>query len=250
MLGVAIGLGREHLGFVLRLSAIVFIPLGLLGTLDETLSDVEAREDGLILVPIGVAALTLAGTSILGNLLFAGALAGAVVHTPRGSEPSIRRTIETVPWPTLIALDLLFASGLVLGLLALIVPGLIFFARYVLAAPLADIERSGVRDSFRRSAEISIDSRLLILILLGGAIVVGDMLQGVLGAIMSALGGSGFLADWLTSAGAQILASPIFGLVSVALVLVLTERRPAGSTRSPDRGRARGRIGVRNPTSP
>ncbi len=222
-------LGQGRVAFMLRLGLVIFAPLGLFGLLDETLSRADVDGSGLVLVPVVAAALTVTVTALLGNLLYAGALAAAVVEKEPGAEPSILAIAREAPWRTLIAIDLLFVTGLALGLVLLLVPGLIFLARYALAPALADVERSGIRVSFKRSAAITRGSRRLVLVLILAAVLLGEAVQSLLLAAASATVGAGVVTDWATQAAAQMIASPLFALISIALVLRLRDEAQGGA---------------------
>ena len=76
--------------------------------------------------------------SSLGEVFFAGVVMSAVSESMEGHErPPLGKLVRALPYGGLIVVDLLFSLGLAFGLVLLIVPGLVFFARYVMAAPAA-----------------------------------------------------------------------------------------------------------------
>lgn len=208
--------------FLLGLAALLFIPLGLLDALEESLGAIDTdRLDELELLGALAGTAIHAVSSLLGEILYTGAVAIAVISTPAGANPSLRGIIRRTRWGTLIAIDLLFVLGTVVGLLLLVIPALIFFARYVLVAVLAEVEELGVRESFRRSAELTRGARLLVIGVLFGAFLAGDVATQALKTAASELGGKHFVVDWLAASGGEILLNPVVALLSVALALEL-----------------------------
>jgi hypothetical protein len=232
IIGRAIGLGRGRLPFLFGLAALIFIPLGLLDALEEMTGgiDTDQLDDRELLAAIATTTVHIV-SAVLGEILYTGAVAVAVVATAPGVNPSLTRSIRATRWAALVAIDLLFALGMVIGLLLFLVPGLLFFGRYALVAVVAEIEELGVRDSFRRSAELTKGARRLVLALLLGAILIGELVGNAAKELAGAITDDHFLADWVAASGAEILLNPVVALLSVALMLELGGRpahRPAG----------------------
>lgn len=227
MLSGSVRIARAQPLFLLRLSALIFVPLGLLGTLDQAMPDLTGEEADEEAAGLLLATLALTITSLVGQLLFAGVVAAAVAEGLEGRPPSIAGVARRARWRTLIAIDLLATLGVIAGLLLLVVPAIAFFARYALAATVSDLEGLGVRDSFRRSARISKGRRTLVLAILIGALIVSSIFDQAIAALVP---GGGFLADWAAASISGIVTNPIFAIASVALVVEL-DRAPAGRRR-------------------
>jgi len=95
--------------------------------------------------------------SLIGGLLVQGALVEVVrdLHEGRPVGPAtsyFNRTRGRLG--TLLGATFLFALGVGLGLIVLVVPGLILMSRWALIVPLVMIEGRGARDAFRRSMEL------------------------------------------------------------------------------------------------
>jgi hypothetical protein len=221
----AIESGRGRAPFLIGLAALVFIPLGLLDALEESLGPIDTgRLDDLELLGAIAGTAIHSASALLGEILYTGAVAVAVISTPAGANPSMRELVRQTRWRTLIAIDLLFVLGMLTGLLLLVIPGLIFFARYVLVAVIAEVEALGVRESFRRSAELTRGARRLVLGVLFAAFLAGDLATQALKAAAAELGGDHFLVDWVAASGGEILLNPVIALHSVALALELGAR--------------------------
>ncbi len=219
MIARAISIARPRLALLLGLAVLVFVPLGLLGTVDESLGSFDGDEAAVVRAASVAAAVTLAATSLLGQLLFAGLVAASVTRTEPGQAPSIAGVAREARWSRLIAIDLLTTLAVIVGLILLVLPGIFVFARYALASTVSDMQRCGVRESFRRSSRLSRGHGTLIVTMLLTALLLGEVLQAALGLL---LGDQAFLARWLASSLSQIIANPIFALFAVGLVLELS----------------------------
>ncbi len=95
--------------------------------------------------------------ALVGGLLVQGALIEVVRDLHEGKQP-----VTTAAYfdrtrgrlGTLLGASLLYALGVVVGFVLLIVPGLIVVARWSLVVPLVLIEGQGVGDAFRRSSAL------------------------------------------------------------------------------------------------
>ena len=227
----AIASGRGRLPFLFGLAALIFIPLGLLDAIDEATGGIDSdRLEGFQLLAVSAETAVHVGSALLGQVLFAGAVSIAVISTPAGENPSLRRVTRQTRWGALIAIDLLFTAGMMFSLLLLVIPAIFFFARYVLSAVLAEIEELGVRDSFRRSTELSRGSRRLVFGILFTAAAAADLGTELLKEAVQRAGLDTFLADWLAASSVEILLNPISALLTVALALELGARAAGHGT--------------------
>jgi hypothetical protein len=207
---------RGHAGALLVTALIVFIPVGLLEALVHGLEDLEAENASAeALAGLVGAAVVLTFTATLGDVFYTGVVA-AVVHEHRtGVRRELAHVVRTLPYLRLVAVDIIFAVAVGLGLIALIVPGVIAFAWFVLAAPVVEIEGRGVRDSFHRSRELVRGSFWPVLGLLLPLVIVSDELGNLMISGGPWLVGDGFLGDWLGAVLAEALTVPPFALVAV-----------------------------------
>ncbi len=221
----AIALGRGRFWFMLKLALVIFVPLGLLGTIDAWYVDAADNPESLERI---VAALIISSTTLIGTLVYAGAVASALVHARPGFEPDFRWVLRTTRWRTIIAIDVLFTLAVTIGLLALIVPGLILYGRWVLAAPIADIDRTSIREAFRRATAESRGHRLVIVSMLVALTLATGLIESGIGALADDLG-STFVVEWFASLLSQIAVDPPYALLAVAFVLEIRERREAAA---------------------
>ena len=209
----------EQARFLLPVALLMFVPLGLIEVLGEHAFELETEDLELHKLPGLVAGIVVqVASSSLGEVFYAGVVMSAVSESMEGhSRTPLRTLVRALPYGGLIVVDVLFSLGLAFGLVLLIVPGLIFFARYVLAAPLLELERSGVRASFRRSRSLGRGHALALLLLLGGLWLVTDLVAGALsqGGLIAL--GETLVADWAIAAVVELVVTPIWA-VAVCVV--------------------------------
>jgi hypothetical protein len=222
----------EQAGFLLPVAILLFVPLGLVDALGEHAGEIDADELewGELAALLGAVALQVASATV-GEIFYAGVAMAAVSESMEGRpRASIGRVMRSLPYARLIAVDALFALGLAVGLALLVVPGLIFFARYILAGPVVEIERRGVTDSFRRSRELSRGRALSLLLLLGGLWLLTDGLTSALqdGGLWAL--GESLLSDWIIAIVVGVVVTPLWAVAAcvVAWRLVQPERSAAG----------------------
>jgi hypothetical protein len=221
----------EQASFLLPVALLLFIPLGLIEAAGEHLFELETEDlDAATIATLIPAAVAQFATSAFGEVFFAGVAMAAVSESMEGrARPPLRRLVRSLPYGGLIAIDLLFSLGLALGLVLLIVPGLVFFARYVLAGPLLKLEGAGVRRAFRRSRELSRGHAPPLLALLGGLWLATDLLSSYLGEGGGISFGGSFVGDWAVATVIELLVTPIWavGVCVVTLRLLQLEQGTA-----------------------
>jgi hypothetical protein len=209
----------EQARFLLPVAIVLFVPLGLIEAWAEHAFEIEAEDLNAAEVSglIGAVVAQVA-TSSLGEVFYAGVVMSAVSESMEGHRrPPIKRLLRTLPYGGLIVVDILFSLGLAFGLVLLVVPGLIFFARYVLAAPLLELEHAGVRAAFRRSRELARGHKLGLLLLLGGLWLATDLISSLLGEGGASTLGESLTADWAIATLIELLITPVWA-VAVCVV--------------------------------
>ena len=219
----------EQARFLLPVALVLFVPLGLLEAWAEHAFELETEDlDAGQIAALAVAIVAQVTTSSLGEVFFAGVVMSAVSESMEGHErPPLGKLVRALPYGGLIIVDLLFSLGLAFGIVLLIVPGLVFFARYVMAAPLLELERGGVRASFRRSRGLARGHWPGLLLLLGGLWFVTDLLSSFLGEGGASALGESLEADWAITTVIELLITPVWA-VAVCVVtwrLLQIERR-------------------------
>jgi hypothetical protein len=220
----------EQIRFLLVVALLLFVPFGLVDALAGSLIELEIEEDASVGQVLGLAAgiMLQIATASFGEVFYAGMAMAAVTESMEGKpRSSIGRLLRSLPVGRLVAVDLISSFGLALGLELLVVPGLMLFARYVLAAPVLKIEGLSVGAAFRRSSELSRGHRWFVLLLLGGLYLLTEGLTAVLqdGAV-EAIGHS-LPSDWTIAVVVGVVVTPVWavGLCVVAWTLIHHERQ-------------------------
>jgi hypothetical protein len=175
--------------------------------------------------------------SLLGGLLVQGALVEVVRDLHEGQSPATassyyERTRGRLG--TLLGATVLFALGVGLGFVLLVVPGLILMSRWSLVVPLVMIERLGARESFRRSAEIVRGQTGKVLVVVVLAALISSVASLAITYAFTSL--PSFLAVWVGSTVAGALTVPYQAHVMTVLYYKLTDpERPvlAGTPAKP-----------------
>jgi hypothetical protein len=234
---------RERWKELLLASAIVFVPLGLLDTVDEALRETDFEEitDLASVALIAEGLLHAAGTTI-GDAFFSG-LVGAIVLANRGGHAhGIGWVLRNLPWVALIVTDLAFTLLVAVGFVALIVPGFVAIAWFALAAPLVKIERLRPVAAFRRSRRL-VRGRFWRVF---GVVVPVWVGTSVLeGASEEAFRSDIFLVEWAAAAGTGMAVGALYAVPVVVLAYDLHDRGeltlPSALARLRGRRLARGR---------
>ncbi|HZA89593.1 MAG TPA: hypothetical protein VE401_05120 [Solirubrobacterales bacterium] len=210
---------RSEWAFLLLLVLIIFVPLGFLEAL---IGQVDADE---LSPELGLVAVTVVVTALMGEVLYSGAVAALLAKTPAGEQPSIARLVRELAWGRLIAADVLVSLLVVIGLVLLIAPGVIFLAWFAFVAPVIEIEDRGLRDSFWRSRELVRGRFWIVLaIILGVTLASEAAITGLVELAHSVLG-EGLLAEWLAESAGDVLTNPPYAVVVVLLAVELMRER-------------------------
>ena len=130
------------------------IVVSLVTALLDILADNLVDKTNLPLV--FVTSLSATGAATSGDVFLSGFLCrivGDAEHGTRASQrASIRQVAADLPWRRLIGADLLVALLVIIGLAALIIPGLIVITLFAVTGPVIEIERRPVFSALRRSA--------------------------------------------------------------------------------------------------
>src|SRR5689334_9661334 len=152
----------------------IFIPIGVL-------SGIAAAIEGVWLVPVIIV------LALIGQALYTGTVVEAVADMRDGRRDFSIGTLLRAAAPftgTLILGGLLYAIVVLLGFLAIIIPGLIFLIWFSLIAPAIVLERLHVMDAFRRSRELVRGNAWQVF----GVIVVAALIRGVIQSLFQRIG--------------------------------------------------------------
>jgi hypothetical protein len=176
----------------------------------------------------GVGGLALAVFSIAltvaGYALVEGALVQLVrdLHEDGDSRSSFKQIFERARarLKPLVSVSLLTASGIGLGSLLLLIPGVVLLTRWAVAVPVVMLEDKSAREAMRRSRElVRGNGRAVCNVMLSVAIMTGVV--NILFAILAR--GHGFVGFWLAGIAAATLTAPYAAHAVTVLYYRLTE---------------------------
>jgi hypothetical protein len=206
--------------FVLAL--IVFIPLGFVDALLEQVdtSSLDVTSGVQIAALVGaLAAVTASG--LFGEVFFSGAIAASLTHPEDEESPGFLRLARHISYGKLIAVDILFVLMMVLGTIAIIVPGILIFVYLSLAGPVVELEKRGIWDGFRRSFRLVRGHFWMAAAVLIPVEIVGDAINDAIVGGAHHLFGHHLLAAWVGEAAGNIVTAPVASVAFVLLTLDL-----------------------------
>lgn len=229
-LALYLRIGRTYFRWasaLLPIAAIVFIPLGLVHAIPvhAHLDSVHTRQGFEVLTLIGAIGV-LTATGLIGEVFYTGAVSIALTH-PRvgGRPPRVREVARHISYRRLIAVDLAYGFAVALGLVAFVIPGVLLYVYFGLAAPAIEIERHGIVDALRRSLALVRGHFWLVFWVLVPIELVGDALTNLIGSASEHLLSAALPAAWLADTASNILLTPFYAIAAVLLTLDLIAAR-------------------------
>jgi hypothetical protein len=208
---------------LLLIGAIVFIPVGLLHALAETIQK-GALEFGSPAETAGTvfAVVLLAITGLLGEVFYTGAVSALMAGEHEDHEPpSLTEIAGEVRYGRLILIDVIYAIVVAVGFIVLFFPGVMAFVFLALAAPLVEIEGRGARDALRHSIRLVRGRFWTVLAILLPIELVGDALTNFLTDLPHHLLSSEFIADWVADVLGNLVTTPFYGVAAVLITVTL-----------------------------
>jgi hypothetical protein len=219
-------------GALLPMAAIVFVPLGLIHAVpvhyDATNIDLEGAIDLLVLV---LAIVTLGATGLIGEVFYAGAVSIALTHPHDGEPPSLGEVARMINYRRLIAVDLLYVLLVAAGLAAFVLPGIVLYIYFGLAAPVVEIERRGVGAGFARSFHLVRGHFWIVAAILIPFELAGDAITNAAIHVAHVLLGDTIFAEWLADTSTNVLFTPFYAVAAVLLTLELIKDRDGTAPR-------------------
>ncbi|HWD75640.1 MAG TPA: hypothetical protein VG371_10900 [Solirubrobacteraceae bacterium] len=163
----------------------------------------------LLVLPGASIAITILFWAL--NVLYQGMVVGLVQDLETGrrdhSVADLLRSVEPVLLP-LMGVSVLYAVGVAIGFVLLIIPGLILLVMWSVVAPVTVVERPGVLAAFARSRELVRGNGWAVfgvIVLLGLAVVVVSVAAGLAAASLGSVGGA--VIEWAVTAAVAPLAA-------------------------------------------
>ena len=141
-----------------RILAAAIVVSVVTAVLDVVANDLVNRTN---LPLVLVTSISATGAATFGDVFLSGFLCPQDRRRRRARQacasqrPSIRQVAADLPWRRLIGADLMIALLVIIGLVALIIPGLIVITLFAVTGPVIEIERRPVFGALRRSAALA-----------------------------------------------------------------------------------------------
>jgi hypothetical protein len=129
------------------------------------------------------------------------------------------RSVEPVLLP-LMGVSVLYAIGVAIGFVFLIIPGLILLVIWSVVAPVTVLERPGVLAAFARSRQLVYGNGwnvFAVIMLVGLAVIVVSLAAGLVAASLGSVGGA--LVEWAVTAA----VAPVSALSASVLYFALLD---------------------------
>jgi hypothetical protein len=219
-------------GTLLPLAVFVFVPLGLIHAIPVHYETTNLDIGGVAeIFALLLAVLALSVTGLIGEFFYSGVVAIALTHPHDGEPPALREVARTIDYKRLIAVDLIYAALVALGLAALILPGVLLYVYLGLAAPVVEIERLGIGAALARSYRLVRGHFWLVFAVLVPLELAGDAITNGAIALAHGLLGNTLFTEWLADTATNILFTPFYAVAAVLLTLDLIEDRDGRAPR-------------------
>lgn len=211
---------------LLLLAAIVFLPIGLVSALATEVDLNSINVDSAIKAAALVGAIgAITATSLLGEVFYSGAIAIGLTHPEHEERPPMLAMARRINFLRLIVIDIVYVALVLLGLAALVVPGVLVFIYLSLAGPVVEIEERTIRQAFRRSLSLVRGNFWFVLFVLAPIEIAGDVVGEYLGHLIHDLFADSFVGTWLAETVSSSVLSPLFAVAVVLLTLDLIHRK-------------------------
>jgi hypothetical protein len=228
-------LGRVYLAWgprLLVLATVVFIPLGFIDALLEQVdtSSLDVTSGFQVAAVLGALAAVVT-SGLFGEVFFSGAIAASLTHPEDEESPGFVHLARHISYGKLILVDLVFTLMMVIGTIAVIVPGILVFVYLSLSGPVVELEKRGVRDGFRRSFRLVRGHFWMAAAVLIPIEIVGDGINDAIVGAAHHLFGHHLLAAWLGESVGNIVTAPVASVAFVLLTLDLIHHRDGEAPR-------------------
>ncbi len=207
---------------LLLLAVFIFVPLGLVDALAAEVNlDALDLSSGFKVAALLAAVSAVVATSLLGEVFYSGAVAISLTHPAGEKPPSPLEIARRLNYRRLIAIDLIYVALVLIGMIALVVPGVLFFVWFGLSGPVVEIEDRTVRGALGRSFELVRHNFWVVFLVLVPVEIVGDAIGEAIESLVHSTLGETLLAGWLAESISNIFLAPFFAIAAVLLTLDL-----------------------------
>jgi hypothetical protein len=229
LLGIYARLGRVYRDWaprLLLLAVIVFVPLGFIDALLEQIdtSSLDVTSGFQVAAILGALAAVVT-SGLFGEVFFSGAIAASLTHPEDEESPGFVRLAKHISYGKLIAVDIIFTVMMVIGTIAVIVPGILVFVYLSLSGPVVELEKRSVWDGFKRSYQLVRGHFWMAAAVLIPVEIVGDAVNDAIVGLAHETLGHTLLAAWLAESIGNIVTAPVASVAFVLLTLDLIHHR-------------------------
>ena len=214
---------RAKLPFLLAAGLVIFAPLALVDTLLDVIPEPEDPADAIGLAAAIAAAAASVATSLLGEVFYIAMVSAAVVTGNSRESVNVRRVLGELPVGRLLVADVAYALLVVVGLLALVVPGFLFLAWFALVPPAIEIEHRPLAAAFRRSRSLVRRRFWLVLGITVPLALSSELISELAFSGSAEAFGDTFAGEWAGAVLSELLTAPLFALFVVVLFLRLRD---------------------------
>ena len=164
---------RRRWTFLVPAAIVVLLPQSIADALVEGFH-VDHLRSATDVATFG-AALLIAAVNLLGQAVYAGLTAAAVVDWRAGLPlPPLSDLLRAMPLGRLILLDVVITLGWAIGVLLLVIPGLIFLTYVAISPAVLKLEHLGVGESVRRSIGLVRGQARRVFVIVVGVVLVTE----------------------------------------------------------------------------
>lgn len=214
---------RRDWRVLLAMGVVIFAPIALLDVFIPTDLDTDDFDGAVVWLILATIPIQVA-LHLVGTVLYSGVIAAGERERRSGERPSFGNVARELPYGKLILADLAVIGVTIVGLIAFIVPGLVFMTWFALIAPVIELERRGVRDGFRRSREMVRPHFWRVAGLVLPLTVLQSVLENGASDAVHGLLGHGDIGTWCAEVVANIVGASLFGLTAVVIYFEILER--------------------------
>jgi hypothetical protein len=234
ILAAALEIYRKNAQQLILIVAIIVVPLSLLSFLVSRVVLAPAKKAVIIgrqsvevvqprsffiflLAALVAAAISVIITAVLQAAILRGA-AQATIGDPVDIDASYRWGLRR--FGSVLLVSLMVGIVVAVGFILLVVPGIIFLVFFSVSVPALIVEDRRGTDAMRRSWELVKGHFWHVL----AVVVVAAIIAGLVGGLISAIGGSNRVVGAIFSTIGQIIVAPFSALVAILLYLDLRAR--------------------------
>jgi hypothetical protein len=165
----------RHWTFLVVAAVVVLLPQTIADALLEGGFHLDHVRNLADAATVGLALLT-AGVNLMGQAVYAGLAAAAVVDWRAGQPlPKLSALLRSMPIGRLILLDIVVTVGAAIGFILVIVPALIFLTYVATSAPIMKLEHLGVQESISRSIALVRGRARRVFVIVAGTILITEV---------------------------------------------------------------------------